>query len=524
MPDRGEPNDPAREPETWLAGSIAVWLTQILDRNRRCFGMKLAIDDGRQSLSWKQLHDRVEATAGHLLGIGLRLGDRVVVIAENRVPVIGAYLALARIGATFVPVDPELTPDEVADIVRRVSATALIGEAARLDRLRGQQVPLLLDLDDWWSGLPVAAASGPRLAVRPDDIAAIMHTSATTGRPKGVVWDHRGLMQCSLSWLTLAEPAADMVFVNCLPLSHPGVAMCFTYMAAGAMIVLPSRLAAAEVLRAIERHRATHIWLVPGMLHELVTEAATSRYDVSGLREVIYGAAAMPGDLYRRAWGAFGCGFRQAYGMAEAGGHFAMLAPADHPQGLARQGSPDAFPVGRALPGTSVRICDEAGSDLPPGETGEVQVSSDSLMRGYWDDPRATAQMIRDGWLRTGDLGSMDDQGLIRLSGRLTDMIIRGGQNIYPAEIERVLRQHPGVSDAIVVGRPDPASGEVPVAYVIARAGARPVEDELRVLMRDELASYKWPVSIGFLDDHHLPLEKRRRMLRERAAQPDDLE
>jgi acyl-CoA synthetase (AMP-forming)/AMP-acid ligase II len=497
-----------------------MWLSQILDRNRLCFGGRAAIIDGRETLTWADLDDRVRAMGGRLLELGLRPGDRVVVIAEETARTIEVFFALAGIGVAFVPVNPGLTVAEVADIMHRSRAAAVIGDDGRLARLRVPELSAVKQLDgQWLESLGPARGPGRLPQVRPDDIAAIMHTSATAGWPKGVAWDHRGLMQVGLGWLTAAAPSGHIVLLNCVPLSHPGVAMCLTYMAAAATVVVLPHLTPGRALEAVERYGVTHLWLVPETLRALASATVTGHHDLSSLREIIYGGAPMSWDAYQKARRVFACGFRQAYGTAEAGGHVAMLAPDEHP--TARGPGGPGLPVGRVLPGVSVQIRDEAGHELGPGAIGQILIRSDSLMRGYWDDPSATAKVIRDGWLRTGDLGAIDDAGHIHLAGRLTDVIITDGLKVYPAEVERVLRDHPAVRDVAVVGRPDLSHGEVPVAFVVPEPGPAPTAGQLSELAQARLATYKRPALITILGE--LPLDPMgqvlKRILQEKTDQ-----
>jgi acyl-CoA synthetase (AMP-forming)/AMP-acid ligase II len=498
-------------------------LTQLLDRNRHCYGDRIALVDDYREITWAQLGERVRAIAADLLKLGLRHGDRVVVLARDRIEVFEAYFALASLGAAFVPVDPELAWVEVANVIAMARATAVIGEGGTQARLRDLNVPVVLDLDGPLFGPEVPpSVDGPLPDVRPDDIVAIMLTSATTGPAKGVVWDHRGLTQVCLSWLAAAEPSDDMTFISCSPVFHGSLAMSFAYMTAGACVVLTPGSNPAAVLRAVERHRVTHVWIVPEMLRHLARAVAGERADTTSLREIIYGSAPMSWDLYREAAETLRCSFRQAYGVTEAGGHVAMLAPSDHPRAGELPDRSGAIAAGRPLPAVCVEIQTTTGTESRHGEFGEVCVRSDSLMRGYWDDPWATAEVTRGGWLRTGDLGRIDEHGYLWLSGRIIDVIKRDGCDVHPAEIERVLRSHVGVADTAVVGRSDPAGGEVPVAYVVpADVSDRPTMDDLIRLVDTKLPTHQRPIVINFLED--LPRNRSgkvlRKILREMAVE-----
>ncbi|MFD5536700.1 class I adenylate-forming enzyme family protein [Streptomyces sp. NPDC127079] len=480
-----------------------MWLTQLLERNRQCFPGRTALVDDHRSVTWAALDDRTARIAQGLAGLGIKPGDRVAVISLDRVEVLETYFALARLGAVFVPLNHSLTPGEVSGIAERTGATAVIGEAALLERHPDLPVTLRIAFEsEEFTGLadPAATCDAAALPDVPDDaVAAILHTSATTGQAKGVTVDHASFRAIALGWLTSAAPTADMVVVNCCPLYHGSMVVSLTYMAAGATVVLMPGFTPQRALSAIAEHRATHVWLVPQMLRFMLQAKTLESTDLSSLQEVLYGAAPMPVDLYAEAAERLGCGFRQVYGMTEVGGPYVTLGPAEHPD---PQGElPEVIPAGRVIPGMSVRILDTDDTVLGPDAIGEVVVRGPGLMRGYWNDEAATKEVTVDGWIRTGDLGLLDGDGRIHLVDRRKDLIIRAGQNVYPAEIERALRTHPAVRDAAVVGIPDADYGEVPLAYVVATEGTQPAE--LMGHLARELAPYKRPRRIELID--HVP-------------------
>lgn len=481
-----------------------MWLTQLLERNRQCHPDRVAVADERRSVTWAELDARTANLAGGLAKLGVRHGDRVAVLSVDRVEVLETYFALGRLGALFVPLNHGLVPAEVAEVAQRSRVAGIIGEDRLLDRHTGLDVPFRLGFDDpQYESLARLPFDGELPDVRADDLVAILHTSATTGRPKGVVVDHRSIKAISLGWLAVARPTDEMVLVNCCPLFHGSMVVSLAYMAAGATIVLMPGFTPQHAQRAVEQHRATHIWLVPEMLRFLLAHRRAGSGDLSSLQEIMYGAAPMPPDLYARAAAELGCGFRQVYGMTEVGGPFVSLAPEEHP--IIRPGAapPDSIPAGRVIPGMSLRILDEGGDELDTGAIGEVCVRGDGLMRGYWDDPGATAEITVGGWIRTGDLGFLDRAGYVHLVDRRKDLIIRSGQNVYPAEIERVLREHPAVADAGVVGIPDEDYGEVPLAFVVPAPGTDGDDRLVQELSRHlagALAPYKRPREIRFID------------------------
>ena len=480
-----------------------MWLTQLLDRNRQTLGGQVALADEKRSLTWEELHQAVAGLAARLAALGVRHGDRVAVLSRDRSEVLETYLALGRIGALFVPLDPSLVPAEVTETAQHAKVTGIIGEAALLSQLDGAAGWRLSFDDPRYAGTE-DTVEHPEPDLRADDPAAIFYTSATGGHPKGVVVDHRSLKDIALGWLAATGPATgpgeDQVFVAACPLFHGSVVLTLAYLAGGATVVIPAP-GPEGVVAAVRRHRATLLWLVPEALRALLDHLSREPgQPMPGtLTEILYGAAPMPVELYAAAARTFGCGFRQVYGLTEAGGPVATLGPAEHP-------SPEgeltaSLPVGRIIPGMSVRIADERGRLLGLGLRGEIQLRGDGRMRGYWRDPAATATAFVAGWLRTGDIGFLDEQGRLHVVDRMTDMIIRNGINIYPAEIERVLHGHPAIADAAVVGVPDPAEGEVPFALVVLHPGAAATRGEIMEYLASRMSAAKAPTGVQLIEE-----------------------
>lgn len=495
------------------------WMGEILLRGRWQWPGRVAVIDGERSVTYAELERRTAALTGALRAAGAGAGDRVGVLSRGRLEVLETYYALGRMGAAFVPVNYAAPAAEVGPLLTSCGASLVIGEADLLERAAGSlSCPTLAFEDERYC----AGAAGDPVElpeVESTDALAILHTSATTGASKGVVVDHRSLRSMALGYLVAARPEPDVVWLNGCPLFHGALVQPVIMMAAGATIVLLPSFTPQGCLAELERTRATHLWLVPPMLRFLLQARALDTTDRSSLREIVYSAAPMPPELLAEAWRRLGCRFRQIYGMTEGGGPMATAAPEEH--GLAPGAGPvEPVPVGRPIPGVLLTVRDDGGRELPVGEVGELCVRGDGVMCGYWQDPEATRTVFRDGWLRTGDLGRIDERGLVHLVGRDKDLINRGGQKVHPAEVERVLAAHPDVADVAVVGVPDPEWGEVPVAFVVVRGEHEGVDELLMALARERLAGHKRPARIERVSElPRTPAGKLlRRVLRERLA------
>jgi acyl-CoA synthetase (AMP-forming)/AMP-acid ligase II len=478
-----------------------MWLASIAERNGRAFRDELAVVDDRCQLTFGELAERSLRLASGLRRLGVRRGDRVLLLSRNRAEMLESYLALARVGATAVPVNHGLARPELEHVLSECSVAAVLSEGGHLavDALADSSFTIDFD-DDQYRSLVLDEEMQPMPETSLGDMAAILFTSATTGKPKGAVLSQGSLMHTSLSWLATARPAPGTVFLSAPPLFHSTVTIAFAYLAAGATILLMRRFSPQRCLALVEEQKANHLYLVPSMIDYLLRAKGLEDTDLSSVTDVIHGAAPMPSQLRRRAESALGALLRDCYGQAEAGGPITLGDPRPHPPRLREK--PEARPgtCGRPLLGMTVKILAESGEEAPVGELGEVCVRSAALMSGYWGNPGATATAIRNGWLRTGDIGRLDEQGYLYLMDRRVDLIIRGGQNVYPAEIERVLHEHRGVADVAVIGVDDDALQEVPVALVVAEEGWSADARELTLFAGERLASYKRPAQFEFVE------------------------
>jgi acyl-CoA synthetase (AMP-forming)/AMP-acid ligase II len=497
-----------------------MWLSTVLERNRIRHPHGIALRDSRREVDWTALHVEVGALARELTRQASP-GDRIALISGNRLEMIETYLACATAGLLAVPVNPALTPAELAGILDGVEPALAVADRAARTRLADEHPGLAtLAIEDVQ---PLAAAERAEPAEQPSFPAAantiagpfaIMHTSATTGRPKGVVVDQRSIQLKALSWLAEVGCGPETVFLDACPLFHGSVVNALAYLGAGATLCVLDDFTPRACLTALQDWRVQHVMVVPAMVRLLLQARQFATTDLKALELVVHAAAPMPPDLAEQAAGAFDAELMAIYGITEGGGPSLALYPADHP-GPAPV--PGATCVGLPLLGVGARITREDGSEAEPGEIGELRLTGDGLMLEYWRNPEATAEIVQDGWLHTRDLGCRDAAGYYWLVDRRNDLILRGGQNVYPAEIEATLRLSPQVADVAVVPMPSANWGQAPVAFIQPTAPGAFDEAALLELCVTRLASYKRPVR--FVPVESIPRTPAGKILRARLRE-----
>ncbi len=459
-------------------------------------------------IRYGDLAARACAAAGAMRGkLGLGVGERVALVMRNSPQYLEALYAIWCAGLAAVPVNAKLHPLEVRYILENSQArlvlvtgdwTAGIGEAiAGLGA-----APLVLEAGGReYAGL---FAHAPMEAAKSglDALAWLFYTSGTTGRPKGAMLTHRNLAQMTHSYYTDVDTVdARGVLLHAAPISHGSGLYNFTHLAKGASQVIPESGAfePAEILRLLERHERVSFFAAPTMVKRLAESAAASGARAPGLQTIVYGGGPMYLADIRRAMEVLGDRFAQIYGQGESPMTITALskfhhADRGHPRHAERLAS-----VGVAQSVVEVSIRAASGEALAPGDIGEVCVRGDVVMAGYWRDAAATAAAIREGWLWTGDVGVLDADGFLTLKDRSKDLIVSGGANVYPREVEEVLLLHPAVAEAAVVGRPDPEWGEAIVAFIVAR-GTPPAEEVLDRLCLEHIARFKRPKEYRFVE------------------------
>jgi acyl-CoA synthetase (AMP-forming)/AMP-acid ligase II len=460
-------------------------LVSWLERAARAEPTAIAIYRGeRPWADYATLAARVARLAGGLRAkAGLAPGDRVAISMENCPEYLEILYAAWWAGLVAVPINAKLHPKEKAFIAADAGAR------------------LSLEAPEAFTGLRSGEAIAPHEAL-PEDLAWLFYTSGTTGRPKGAMLSHRNLAQMTYSYFVDVDAvAAQGRLLHAAPLSHGSGLYNFTHLAKGAAQVVPESggFEAAEVLDLLEKHRDVSFFAAPTIVKRLAEAALAHGAGAPGLQTLVYGG----GPMYRadldRAHQAFGHRLAQIYGQGESPMTITALsrhhhADASHPRYDSRLAS-----VG--LPHSVVRVSirSEEGVPLEPGRIGEVCVRGDVVMSGYWGNEEASRRALRDGWLWTGDLGSLDDDGFLTLKDRSKDLIVSGGSNIYPREIEEVLLMHPAVTEASVVGRPDPEWGEAVVAFIVAN-GTPPPPEALDALCLEHIARFKRPKEYRFVE------------------------
>jgi acyl-CoA synthetase (AMP-forming)/AMP-acid ligase II len=488
-------------------------LGEVLRANAAALGGKPAFVCNERSLSFAEVNKRVNRLVDALSRLGLERGDRVALLARNRPEVFEIY-GTAKSGLVAVPLNFRLSPRELAHPLADSRPRVLIAEpefVPSIDSLRAQLAGVqhfivFGEEHEGWLNyerlLARASDSEPRAEVRPQELACLIYSSGTTGVPKAAMLTHGALLNDCRAVIELLGLEQADVGLAVMPLFHVGGMWyhLFPSFASGCTTVMQSAFEPRAVLESIAAHRVTNVHLVPTMIAALLEDLQARDDDLGSLRTLYYAASPIPVATLTRALDVLaGCGFVQSFGSTE-GGCITALTAADHVRALRDPaGQRLLLSCGRALAGAKVQIRDASGKPLPPGETGDIAVKSDRLMAGYWNNAAATAEALVGGWLYTGDVGCLDEEGYLTIVDRKHDMIVTGGENVYPREVEEVLYQDPDVAEAAVFAIPDPKWVERVAAAVVLKAGCAPSPEGIRERASRRLASYKCPKTVVFV-------------------------
>ncbi len=484
-----------------------MYLTQAIHRALQRHPAKIALRhvaaDAPREYSFDRFVSEIGRHAAALQAAGIRAGDRVAMLSPNNDALVIQLFACWWLGAVACPLNVRWSAAELRHALADCGARLLLVDAS----LAG----VTAELNDSAAVLPAEALAEQARELQPlddsrtggDALAAILYTGGTTGRAKGVMLTHANFWCASMVRGAELNNSPDSVTLLVAPLFHvAGLGRLIGQSIVGGGCITMPQFRPAAVIDAVARHGITDIIVVPSMLQSLLDDPGFDPARVKSLDRIAFGAAPMPPDLLDRALAAWPhAEFFQAYGLTETAGAVCINLPANHRD--AGRASGRLSTVGRAGLGAEIRVVDDEGRDVPRGTVGEIVVRGPMVTQGYWGQPETSAQALRDGWFHTGDGGRMDAEGYLTIADRLKDMVISGGENVYPAEVEAALRSHPAVSDAAVIGIPDPRWGEAVHAVVVlqasnARDDPAALREALTAWCRRQLAGYKCPRSIAF--------------------------
>ena len=500
---------------------MIIWDT--LDRAVRLHADRIGVVDGDRVFAYAQLGDRVRRLAGFLADRGVKPGDRIAILDHNAVEYLEAYYAAAGLGAILTPLNVRLTPKDLGFILRDSGArwllthdrfapvvNAMLADETPLEGLVwiGEAAKSTPDFSGWSIGYEEAlmqANPGFSPVTVPDDaVAHLYYTSGTTGRPKGVPLTHRNVCIHALAAVAEFHLNDADVWGHIAPMFHlvdAWAAFAITWVG-GRHVMLP-RFEAGAVLETMARHRVTISNLIPTMLNLMIKHPDVSDHDLSALRVILSGGSSMAPELVREVVETFGCDYIQTYGMTETSPYLTVSTLKSHLRNLDADARLAIMAkTGRPFLPVQLEVVDEAGQPVAPDEkqVGEIRVRGDTITPGYWNRPEETREAFRDGWLMTGDLAVVDNEGYVTIVDRRKDVIVTGGENVYSIEVENALYQHPDVLEAAAFGIPDPTWGEAVHAAVVPRPGREITKASITTFLRQHLAGYKVPKDLDFLD------------------------
>lgn len=495
---------------------ISLTVSDLYARAVRLGADRTALTQGERAMTYRQLGDAAARLASAFGALGVSQGGRVAFLMANCMEYVACEYAVARIGAVRVPLAVLLASDDHVYMMNFARCEALVYHekmAARVQEMLPQlrtvrhfvcvaedasRVPAgHLHLQALWrDAQPVQEEA----RIDPEDLVGIYFTGGTTGRPKGVMLSHRSFVHTTYMELLDFDIGWRETFVFTTPLTHAAGCLLLPVLLRQGRGVILDHFDPELLLSTIARERASATLVVPTMIYMLLDHQTRDRHDLGSLRNVLYGAATIAPDRLRQAIGVFGPVFTQFFGQTEAPMALASLARELHVVDDPQRQAEVLASAGIATFPTRIRLLDEQGNDVPAGEPGEIVVLAPNVMSGYLEDAEATAEALRDGWLHTGDIARRDAQGYLTIVDRKKDMIVSGGFNIYPREIEDVLFEHPAVAQVAVIGVPHEHWGEVATAVVVLRAGATPTADELIAYVKARKGSLTAPKSVEFID------------------------
>jgi acyl-CoA synthetase (AMP-forming)/AMP-acid ligase II len=511
-----------------LAGGMIRWPAEY-------YPDKTAIKFEGQELTFRQVNERINRLANGLIDLGLKRGDRVAALLYNSPRAVETRFALMKTGLCMVPINIRQSEEENTYIISHSESGVVILDdeylpqwermkgrcpAVRIVIVAGQSPATGLSYEEV---IRLSSPREPEVMVSLDDLERIAYTSGTTGRPKGVMKtignDLARLRNDFLNQDYLTS--SGDIMLNVAPLTHAARELFRKHYLKGACNIIFRRFDEAEILETIQRERVTAAMFVPTMIVRLVLHPRVRDYDLGSLRRIYYGTAPIAAEKLRLACDLFGNILRQSYGLTEATQPVFLLFPEDLAIPDVEKRARRLASAGRPVLGIEVRLIDERGEEVAPGEEGEIVIRGETVMKGYWRDPEATSKVLRDGWFFTGDVAKRDEDGFIYIVDRKKEMIISGGFNIYPREVEQAIESHPAVAEVAVIGVPDETWGEAVKALVVLKPNANTTSEAIIDLCKAKIASYKKPHSVEFVASLPKNFQGKvmRRALRERYWQ-----
>ncbi len=480
---------------------------------------KTAIIFEGKNFTYNQLNERCNRLANALSSLGVKKGDRVAIMQVNCNQYVETYFATAKLGAIFVPLNFRAKEDEISYMVQNAEARVFLAGDRYLDlagKIRGSlKVSKYVSIDkpakDFLYYEELLSSSSPEEVlkeVEESDVTILMYTAGTTGRPKGVPLTHQSFVSYVLGNVEPADPDTKEVNLLSVPLYH--IAGCQAMIAAiygGRTIAMMRQFEANEWIELVQKEKANRAMLVPTMLKRIIDHPEFDKFDLSSLKVITYGAASMPFEVIKKAIRVMpNTRFINAFGQTETASTITALGPEDHvltgsPKEVEKKLRRLSSSIGKPLPDVEMRVVDEQGKEVPLGEVGEIVARGPRVMQGYWKDAEKTAKAFtKDGWLKTNDMGWKDEENYFYLAGRGDDMIIRGGENISPEEVENIIGSHPAIEEVAVIGIPDDEWGQQPVAVVVLKQGVKATPAEIIEHCRTRLSSFKKPSAVFFVD------------------------
>ncbi len=488
-------------------------------------------------ITYSQINQRVNKLGNALAKAGIKKGDRVAMLQVNCPECLETYFAAARLDAIYVPLNFRAKEDELSYMLEHSEAQVLLVGKRYLDMVRAilpglPKIKQCISLEDktadmqFYADIINSASDDEVVAdIGDEDVTILMYTAGTTGRPKGVPLRHSGFVSYVMSNVDPASPDMEERNLLTVPLYHvAGIQAMLAAIYGGRTLVMMRQFEVNDWMKAVQQERATRAMLVPTMLKQVVDNPDFDKYDLKSMKVITYGAASMPFEVITKAmkmlpW----VRFINAFGQTETASTITALGPEDHViEGTEEEKQKKlkrlASSIGKPLPDVEVKVLGDNGETLPPGQVGDIVAKGPRIMSGYWQDEEKTRKAFTpDGWLITSDRGWMDEDGYIYLAGRGDDMIIRGGENISPEEVENALYSHPKVEEAAVIGVTDPEWGQIPKAVVVLKKGQTATEEEIMEHCRAKLASFKRPRAVVFVNE--LPRNTMGKVLRKKLRE-----